>query len=113
MLYRNDRPLLRQLMLLIFVGTILCSHHSCKELVQDEFPDFLQVPTVNSYIIADSIIKLNISLADKLDSLPLTTVDNADVELYIDGEFGESLTSKGRAGTILKQKLRLDLCMIA
>lgn len=86
---------MRQLLQLLLVGTIFLSQTGCKELVQDEFPDFSPVPTVNSFLIADSIIKLNISLADKLDSLPLTTVENADVELHIDGEFEELLQSKG------------------
>lgn len=118
MLYRKDRPLLWQLILLLIIGTALLPQTSCKELVQDEFPDFSPIPTVNSFIIADSIIKLNISLADKLDSLPLSTVDNADVELFIDGEFEELLQSKGngwynsetkaKAGSVYDCKVRIE-----
>lgn len=84
-----------QLLLLLIVGSIQLSLSGCRELVQDEFPDFSPIPSLNSFIIADSIVKLNLSLADKLDSLPLTTVDNAAVELFIDGEFEELLTSRG------------------
>ncbi len=118
MLYRIDRPLMRQLLQLLLVGAIFLSQTGCKELVQDEFPDFSPIPTVNSFLIADSIIKLNISLADKLDSLPLTTVDNADVELLIDGEFEELLQPKGngwyhsetkaKAGSVYDCKVRIE-----
>jgi len=68
---------------------------SCHKLVQDEFPDFTPVPTVNSYLIADSAIKVKISLAAKMDSLPLKTVDQAEVQLFIDGTFNETLFTKG------------------
>ncbi len=64
-------------------------------MVEDEFPDFSPIPTINSFIVADSIIKLNISLADKLDSLPLTTINDAEVELLIDGEYSELLKAQG------------------
>lgn len=73
--------------ILIFTG--------CHKLVQDEFPDFAPVPTVNSYLVADSTIKVKISLAAKLDSLPLKNVDWADVQLFVDGSLKETLLSKG------------------
>ncbi|MCD6345824.1 MAG: DUF4249 family protein [Bacteroidales bacterium] len=95
MLTQKDHPLLWQFMQLLIIGTTLLSQTSCRELVQDEFQDFTPVPTINSFIMADSIIKLNISLADKLDSFPLTTVENAEVDLFVDGEFEENLSSEG------------------
>lgn len=84
-----------QLSLLLLIGTILLSQTSCKELVQDEFPEYSPVPTINSFIVADSIIKVNISLADKLDSLPLTTVEDAEIGLFVNSEFEEFLMPKG------------------
>lgn len=67
----------------------------CRELVQDEFPDFTPVPTVNSFLVADSAIKVHVSMAAKLDSLPLKNVDQAEVLLFVDGTFKETLAATG------------------
>jgi len=69
--------------------------NSCHELVQNEFPDFTEVLTVNSFLIADSTVKVKVSLAAKMDSLPLKNVDQAVVQLYIDGIFNDTLVSVG------------------
>ena len=74
---------------------VLLMFSSCHKLVQDEFPDFTPVPTVNSYLIADSTIKVKISLAAKMDSLPLKNVDQAEVQLFIGGTFIETLLANG------------------
>jgi hypothetical protein len=74
---------------------VLLFFSSCHKLVQDEFPDFTPIPTVNSYLIADSTINVHVSLAAKLDSLPLKNVDQADVRLFIDGSFMETLLPMG------------------
>ncbi len=55
----------------------------CRELVQDEFPDFTPVPAVNSYLAADSLIKVHVSLSGKLDTVPLTLVDHATVSCFV------------------------------
>lgn len=68
---------------------------SCRKLVQSDFPDFKQVPTVNSVLKADSLIKVHISLASKLDTNELKGLDNAQVQLYVDDVFNELLTSTG------------------
>jgi hypothetical protein len=64
---------------------------SCKTLVTDDFPDFKSVPTVNSILVAGKPLAIEVSLTGGLDSLPLTTVNNATIDLYIDGVFTEQL----------------------
>lgn len=71
---------------------ILIALISCRELVQEDFPEFLAVPTVNSILIADSTFKVHVSLADKIDTNQLPVNDNATVILYVDGQFREALT---------------------
>ncbi|MEA1876655.1 MAG: DUF4249 family protein [Bacteroidota bacterium] len=118
MLTQKDHLPLWQLSLLLIIGSILLSQTSCKELVQDEFPEFSPVPTVNSFIIADSIIKLHIYLAEKLDSIQLSTVDDAEIGLFVNGEFEEFLNPKGdgwyhsassvKAGSVYNCKVNIE-----
>jgi hypothetical protein len=79
----------------LLLSAVILVLGSCHKLVQDEFPNFTPVPTVNSYLVADNTIQVKISLAAKLDSLPLKNVDKADVKLFIDGTFIENLADKG------------------
>jgi hypothetical protein len=88
-----DYRIFRITLLTGFISILLFT--ACHKLVQDEFPDFAPVPTVNSYLVTDSAIKVKISLAAKLDSLPLKNVDWADVQLFVDGNLQETLVSKG------------------
>lgn len=77
---------------LFFVALlILLTHYSCREIVTDEFPGFTPVPAVNSIIIAGEPVKVHISLAEKLDTNQLTLVKDADISLYIDGNYAENL----------------------
>ncbi len=68
---------------------------SCHKLVQNEFTDFKQVPTVNSFLSADSLLKVHISFASKLDTNELKGLDNVQVQLFVDDVFKELLTSTG------------------
>jgi|WetSurMetagenome_2_1015567.scaffolds.fasta_scaffold243896_2 hypothetical protein len=85
----NNRPL----SFLVLCVLILSS---CIKLVQDKFPDFQPIPTVNSILVADSILKIHISLASKLDSTPLEYVNNAVVLLYVDDLLKDSLIYSGQ-----------------
>lgn len=71
---------------LLFVILVLniSLNWSCRKLVQDEFPDFDPVPVVNGILVADSTLKIHVSLAGKIDSNRLPYVENAAVTLYID-----------------------------
>lgn len=62
---------------------------SCRDLVQDEFDEFKPVPVVNSILVADSAMKIHVSLAGTLDSNRLVLVENAEISLYVDGVFRE------------------------
>jgi hypothetical protein len=64
---------------------------SCKTLVTDEFPDFKSVPTVNSILVEGKPLSVEVSLTGGLDSLPLSIVTNATIDLYINGKFSEQL----------------------
>jgi hypothetical protein len=82
----------KQLQFLVFLFTLLLLS-SCRKLVQSDFPDFKQVPTVNSFLKADSLLKVHISLASKLDTNELQGLENAQVKLYVNDVFKELLTS--------------------
>jgi hypothetical protein len=65
---------------------------NCRKLVQDEFPDIQRTPVINSLLIADSIVKLHVSLTGKIDTTHLEYVDNAVINLFINNGFKESLS---------------------
>lgn len=68
---------------------------SCRELVQNDFPEYSSSPTVNSILVHGEPITVNLSMAGKLDSLPLPAINNARIELFIDGKFSEELKKSG------------------
>ncbi|MGE5418826.1 MAG: DUF4249 domain-containing protein [Chloroflexota bacterium] len=70
---------------------IIFTHCSCTELVTSDFAEFSPVPTVNSILIAGKPLKVHVSLAEKLDTSQLTLVNDADISLYIDGNYAENL----------------------
>lgn len=80
---------MRNLFVLIFL--IILTHSSCREMVTSEFPAFATVPAVNSILIAGKPLKVHVSMADKIDTNQLTVVNNADISLFVDGNFAENL----------------------
>lgn len=81
----------------ILIANLICLFTlcSCRELVTDDFPEFTAVPVINSILIAGSPLKVHVSLAEKLDTNELTLVNNADIALFIDESFTESLAPDG------------------
>ena len=75
--------------LVVFVAILFTV--SCKKIVQSEFPDIEQTPVVNSILMQDSVIKINVSLSGKLDSNDLTFIKNAVVKLYVDDVLAETI----------------------
>lgn len=74
------------------VGILACLLlFSCRELVTDQFPEFDTKPVVNAFLVEGATFKVNVSLAEKLDTNKLAYVDDAAVELYIDGHFAEKV----------------------
>lgn len=76
----------------IFILIGLLATMSCRKLVQSEFPYFPPKPVVNSILIADSLIKIHVSMASKLDTNELQGINNAQVLLYVNDTFKEQLT---------------------
>ena len=70
-----------QTLIVLFFLTLISGTLSCSKLISDEFPEFNEVPTVNSLIIAGEYIKVHVSLAEKIDSTYLTLINNAEVLL--------------------------------
>ncbi|MFA6129090.1 MAG: DUF4249 domain-containing protein [Bacteroidales bacterium] len=67
----------------------------CRERVTDGIADFAQVPVVNSFLVADSLVKVHVSLAGKMDLIPLTVVDGATVSCFINDSVSEVLKPVG------------------
>ncbi|MCF8357640.1 MAG: DUF4249 domain-containing protein [Prolixibacteraceae bacterium] len=74
--------------LLLTIGVAL---FGCQYLVTEQFPDFDSIPTINSVLVEGKPVSINIDLTGGLDSLPLQKVNNATVNLYIDGHFSEKM----------------------
>ena len=99
----------------LFLAFSITVIFSCRKLVQSEFADFKQVPTVNSFLKADSLIKVHISLASKLDTNELKGLDNAQVQLFVDDVFKELLTSTGNGvytSTTIVEPLKKYECRV-
>jgi hypothetical protein len=82
----------RQLLVFVVITIILTG---CRELVQNEFPEFAPIPTVNSFLAADSALMVHISLAGKMDSIPLALVDEAVVKCFVNDSASGLLTPVG------------------
>ena len=65
--------------IIAFLGVLFSS---CRELVQDEFPEFANKVTVNTIISAGDSVRIYLAYTDELNENPLETIDNADVTMY-------------------------------
>ena len=104
-----------KIILHITLVLMLLASTSCRKLVQSDFADFKQVPTVNSFLKADSLLKVHISLASKLDTNELQGLENAQVKLYVNDMFKELLTSTGNGvftSTTFVEPLRKYECKV-
>jgi hypothetical protein len=81
-----------QIFIAIFIAL---SFGACRSLVSDVFPDFETVPAVNSFLVEGEPLSVLVSMTGKIDSLPLPVVNDAIIDLYIDGEFGGQLENTG------------------
>jgi len=69
----------------------ICMLLSCRKLVTDQFPDKVPKPTINSIIQDGKRIQIHVSLSGKIDTIPLSNVENAIVQLFENGVFVEIL----------------------
>jgi hypothetical protein len=87
----------------------------CKIEVGTDFTNFDPLPVVNSILEAGKPIRLNLSLAEKLDSVPLTTITDATIELFVDGIFAETLKNNNDGNytsTTLIEPLKNYTCKV-
>jgi len=99
----------------LLIGFVLL-FSSCRDLVQSEFPAFTPVPAINSILAADSLFRVHVSLAGRIDSNQLDLIDNAEVELFIDGQFKETLDYTGQgiySSTTIVEPLKNYVCEVA
>lgn len=78
---------------------------SCRELVQEKFPDFDPVPTVNAILIADEPIQISVSMAQKIDTMALKPVEHALVLLTTNGLQTDTLTFDSESGMYVCDEL--------
>ncbi|NOZ45181.1 MAG: DUF4249 family protein [Chlorobi bacterium] len=91
-MYKQKNILLTPAVFKLIVAIVLLYFiSSCRDLVQDEFPDFIPVPTVNSILIAGDTLRVHVSLSGKIEKEQLNWVNNAEVKLYVNDQFKENL----------------------
>lgn len=80
------KTILFPLVILVFV-----IFTSCLRLVTDQFPVMAPVPTVNAYLRAGDTLQLHLSFAGTIDTTEIVNVDNAEIQLSVNGQFRESM----------------------
>lgn len=63
----------------------------CTEIVPTNFPVFEAIPTINSILVEGKPFFVKVSLTGGLDSMVLSNVDNASIELYVNQAYAEQL----------------------
>jgi hypothetical protein len=76
-----------------FILVVLLLLFSCRDLVENTPASIEPRPVLNSLIKAGNPISAHISLTSGMDTLPLTGLKDAIVELFVDDEFAEILHS--------------------
>jgi hypothetical protein len=87
------RSLNKQFCLAWFLISLLLI--GCRDQVHDEFPDITPEPVMNCFLAADSLIRVHVSLAGKLDTKAPTVVNNAIVTCSINDSVTEVLIPAG------------------
>lgn len=77
---------------LFFLTLLLCG---CRQLVQDDFPDFPHRLVINSILKVDEPVQLHISLTGSIDTSRLALVENATVDLYVNESHAERMSYEG------------------
>jgi hypothetical protein len=65
--------------------------NSCKKEVIQDIIEFNPIPAINAFLVEGDTLKVNVSLAERLDSTQLSFVNNAVVDLYVNDQFLEEL----------------------
>ena len=79
-----------------FIGCLIAVLflNSCRQLVQDDFPDFEPVPVVHCMLREGKPLEMRLSWTAKIDSSRLKFIENAQVRLFVNGEYAETLTHR-------------------
>ena len=80
---------------IIIIVILVVVFSSCRKVVTDKFPDYPQKITVNSIAKAGEPLLVNVSLTGNINDSTLVFVDNAAVNLYINGTHAETLSYEG------------------
>lgn len=83
------------IILTLFVAILLLAGVSCRKVVTDKFPDYPQKLTVNSIVKAGDPLMVNVSLTGNVNDINLPLIYDADVFLYVNGCFAETLEYEG------------------
>ena len=86
---------MRFILPIFLVAAFLLGFSSCRKVVTDKFPDYPQKITVNSIAKAGEPLLVNVSLTGNIHDSTLAFVDNAAVNLYINGNLAETLSYEG------------------
>lgn len=79
----------RRLLVLLLV---LAAFASCRKQVADfEYPDFEATPTLNAILAEGKPVWAQVSLTQRLDSIHPAICSDAEVLLFVDGQFAERL----------------------
>ncbi|MDD3744304.1 MAG: DUF4249 domain-containing protein [Lentimicrobiaceae bacterium] len=81
----------KQSLLVFLLVAVVVTTISCTKLVSEEFEFYKKTPVLNCLLINDSTINVNLSFSEKPDSTELSSIDNAIISIYIDGELKESI----------------------
>ncbi|MBN1953149.1 MAG: DUF4249 domain-containing protein [Bacteroidales bacterium] len=65
---------------------------SCREYVENDFPEYPEMLVVNSILIADSPIKVHVSKSHNMDTSKLQYIDDASIEIFENGELVDQLS---------------------
>lgn len=79
----------RSMLIELFFVVIFFS--GCYKPIDHLSPQMNDLTTVNSILQEGCPVKVHVSLAGKLDTVPAKAIENAQVELYVDGVFAEKL----------------------
>lgn len=63
----------------------------CYTLIDPDLPKKQNTPTVNAILQAGEPLMVQVSMATELDTLPLSLIDNAAIELWVNNVFVEKL----------------------
>ena len=81
--------------IVLFLIAALALSGCRKEITNYQHPDFNPQPTLNAVLQEGQPVWAQVSFAQCLDSLHSAPCDNAEVLLYVDGQFAETLQHTG------------------